>query len=413
LRRTTVIVPAAEANWEVWSCSPGHDCVWQGSAEDPAVASAGKRSVVVALPARSCRTLSFHAPTQDRHLVRKLAYAQLEKRGLAAGSPEQTSFDCHVHPAGEDRSLVSVDVVTPGSAPALDLARARGLFPFPRLFNLPEGKLIVLEEQGRLVLCAGAYGRLVYSQIVSTTRNLNGHAAPAIRIASLSLQQQEVVSEIAGVELWGDFSVGDAQELASQIGLPVVARARPALTAQAVERETSPQLLPMASRAARDQRRRRRLRWAGPAAAAMLILAWGAWHYYKLVSLEKKAAQLETAVSASSGETSQLKADQARVRSAQERWASLRLALEPRLYPAVVLNGLTRCVPSGGVVLVRFESKVSELTATGTARSAMDAYAYFNAVRQDQELGVYGWSMVQPAIAADGTATFQLKGQMR
>ena len=229
-RRTTVIIPAPGLNWEVWSCSAGRDCVWKGSADDPALATGGNGPVVVALPARICRTLSFSAPTQDRQLVRKLAYAQLEKRGLSGGSPEQTPFDCHLHDSGDEGSLVSVDVVTPGSPPAWEVPNARGFVPLPRLFDLPAGKLIILEEQGRLVLCAGAGGRLVHSQIVSATRDLNGHAAPEIRIASLALQQQGVVPEINGVELWGDFSAGDAQELSAQLNLPVHARTRPAPT---------------------------------------------------------------------------------------------------------------------------------------------------------------------------------------
>ena len=53
----------------------------------------------------------------------------------------------------------------------------------------------------------------------------------------------------------------------------------------------------------------------------------------------------------------------------------------------MILDGLTRCIPAGGVVLGRFESKVTELSAAGTARSAMEAYTYFNAVSQDKALG--------------------------
>ena len=160
-------------------------------------------------------------------------------------------------------------------------------------------------------------------------------------------------------------------------------------------------------------RRRHQLRWAAVAALILLGLWWGFAQRAKLAVLERKAAQLEGAVSAASGETGKVRAEQDRVRAAQERWAGLHLALEPRRYPLVVLNGLTRCLPGGAVVLARFECKVAELSATGTARSAMDAYAYFNAVSQDKELGVYSWSMIQPAIAADGTANFELKGQMR
>jgi hypothetical protein len=413
LRRTTVIIPAAEGNWEVWSCTPGQECVWQGSAEDPKSASSGKRRVVVALPARACRTLSFRAPTQDRQLARQLAYAQLEKRGLATGSIEGTAFDCHVQPAGPEKSLVSIDVVTPGAAAPWESMRARGLMAFPRLFQLPAGKLVIIEEQGRLVLCAGANGRLVYSQVISTTRDLNGHAAPEINIASLALEQQGLVPAISGVELWGGFSAADAEMLSAQVGVPVVARPRPAPTAQAVERAASPNLLPEAAREELRHRRRRKLRWIAPVAAAGLVAAWAAREHGKLIALEREAARMEAAVPVTSTAASRLKADQDRVRAAQERWSALRLALDAKRYPLSILNGLTRCIPAGGVVLSRFESKVSEVTVTGTARSASEAYTYFNAVRQDADLGVYSWSMVEPGIAADATATFQIKGQMR
>jgi hypothetical protein len=89
------------------------------------------------------------------------------------------------------------------------------------------------------------------------------------------------------------------------------------------------------------------------------------------------------------------------------------MALEPRRYPVAHLDGLTRCLTSGDVVLTRFESKVSDVSVGGTARTAMDAYNYFNAVSADSALGVYSWSMLQPSIGADGSATFEIKGKMR
>jgi hypothetical protein len=50
------------------------------------------------------------------------------------------------------------------------------------------------------------------------------------------------------------------------------------------------------------------------------------------------------------------------------------MALEPRRYPVAHLDALTRCLSAADVVLVRFESKVSDVSVSGTARSAMDAY---------------------------------------
>ena len=89
------------------------------------------------------------------------------------------------------------------------------------------------------------------------------------------------------------------------------------------------------------------------------------------------------------------------------------MALEPRRYPVATLDALSRCLTASDVVLTRFESKMADATVSGTARSAMDAYNYFNAVNKDPTLGVYAWSMLPPTIAANGSATFEIKGKMR
>jgi hypothetical protein len=414
---TTVILPAPDARWEVWRC--GRGCTWQGTADDPAQASRNGGKVVMALPAKSCRTFSFSAPTEDRELVRKLANAQLERRGLTAGHTEQTPFDCHVIEQSGGKSLVSVDVVTPEAAAGLRTAKASGVLPSARLFSLPPDKLVVMEEQGRLVLCAGRGGRLLHSQIVSATRDLNGHAGPEIRIASLALQQQGMINGVTGVELWGDFSAAEAHDLSEQLSLPVQAKARPAPDNASLRREGSTRLLPASARQAMQRRRLGFLKWA--ALAALLVpVAW--WLYdqkKKLTDIEAEAARIEaalnipTASAVDQADQDRIRAEHDLVKAAQTRWASLRAALESRRYPMAHLDGLTRCLSAAEVVLTRFESKISDVSVSGTARSAMDAYNYFNAVSKDGPLGVYAWSMVQPSIGADGSASFEMKGKMR
>ena len=161
-KRITLILPAAESGWEVWSCLAGGGCLLQGTTDDPAkTGQSGKAEIRVALPARLCRTIAFSAPVQDRNMVRRLAYAQLEKRGLTAGSMENTAFDCQVPDTGGGRAVISVDVVPAETFSRLPGTGLSGVIPFARLFPPPPGKLVILAEQGRctVISCPPRAGR--------------------------------------------------------------------------------------------------------------------------------------------------------------------------------------------------------------------------------------------------------------
>lgn len=418
LKATTVILPAAQSRWEVWHCGNGSGTSCRGAADDPAQGARGQRSVVIGLPARSCRTFAFSAPTEDGPLLRRMAFAHVEKRGLTNAGVDQTPFECRIIEQGGGRSLVSVDVVTPEGAGTLTDVKVRAVIPSARLFSIPANRLVIVEEQGRLVLCAGVGGRVVHTQIVANTRDLLGVVAPEIRIASLALRQQSIISEILGLELWGEFADSEARELSEELGLPVEIKARPLPETPALRREASVQLLPPAVRQALRRRRLLALRWVGVALLLLPLIWWIISERKKLASLEAEAARIESALNIPvdtgvKAEQDRIRAEHELVTAAQARWAALRLALEPRRYPAAHLDGLSRCLTASDVVLTRFESKITEVTVAGTARSAMDAYAYFNAVSKDSALGVYGWSMVQPLIGADGAASFEMKGAMR
>lgn len=408
---TVIALPATLAQWEVWKWSRTGEAEWRGPAPSPEQAAAGNATVVIGLPARACRTFGFVVPTTDPKLFRQLAFAQLERRGLAAGSAEDTAFHCHVHHKAENSSILSVDVVLPEGA-ALSLpARTHGLAPAPRFYPLPAGKIVLLEEQARLVLCAGHGGQLVHSQIISGTTDLDAHVAQEVRIASLALPQQGLVPEITGVEVWGEFPAEEVAALARQLGLPVDARARPAPVLRPDLRRASAALLPPSRRTEARARRRRPLGWLAAGLVVAAIFAAGWRQRARLLALEAEAARLEAQVSTASKDTGRAEGEQSRLKEVQDRWSALRPAVEVRRYPLTQLNALSRCLDSSATVLTRFESKPDAVSVGGTARSAGDAYSFFNAVRAEPDLGLHNWSMPQPYLAADGTATFVITGK--
>ena len=55
----------------------------------------------------------------------------------------------------------------------------------------------------------------------------------------------------------------------------------------------------------------------------------------------------------------------------------------------------------------------AEVAISGTARSAGEAYTLYNSIRTEPELGLLNWSMVQPNLSDNGTASFEITGKPR
>jgi hypothetical protein len=413
LPSTALILPAAKTLWEVWKGTRSGTAEWRGTAESPARATLESGAVVIGLPGRACRTFAFTVPTNDPTLFRQLAFAQLERRGLAASTPEDTSFICHVHETRPGHSVLSVDVVLPEGASLSLPPRTRGMLPAVRLFPLPAGRLVLMEEQGRLVLCAGIDGQLVHSQVISSAGGLDHHAGQELRVTSLALQQQGLMTEVTGVELWGDFPADEVAALTRQAGLPVEMRPRPAPVLRSDQLRASAGLLPASIRNRARARRRRPLGWIA-AAAVLLLGSAAAWQQHsQLVTLEATVVRMENEINAAASQTGRAEGEQSRLRTTQAQWAALRPALEPRRYPLSQLNAIARCLGPTAAVLKRFESKPDIVAISGTARSAGEAYTLYNSIRTEPELALLNWSMVQPSLSDDGTASFEITGKPR
>lgn len=412
--RFTVLLPDAAPRWERWWCPSKTTSTLAGTTEGPALPEKLPGRLILGLPSRACRTFAVRIPSQDAKTARRLAVMQLEKRGLAtAADPDQTPFECHLTPLASGGAVLSVDTVSAASVAEFLPLKPAALIPAARCFPLPERSLVLTWEQEHGVLLAGNGGRLVHAQLLSAPLDRLDQMAAEIRITALTLFQQGLVPEITGLEIHGHFPEADAAMLGAAADLVVSTRPRPAPDPELTARFSSARLLPAQGRAASRGQRLRLLKMAAAVAVAGAVLLWWAGEKRSLSALEKRAAELEGIVSSSAASHSGEQALGDRVRGTQERWQGLRMALDPKRYPMLHLNSITRCLGESGVVLTRFESKGPDLGVTGTAGSAAEAYTFYTAVNTDPELRVYDWSMVEPVIAANGMASFNLKGKMR
>ncbi len=403
-----LILPAPESGWEVWTCAPG-GATKGGLFEDPATAAASVKKAIVALPARWCRTLAFPVPPADAKLARALAFTQLEKRGLTSGTVEQTSFSCQMRPGTKGGHLMVVDVLTPAALTALAAVKSHGVVPAARLFPLPEQRLVILREGGRAVLHAGLGGLPAHVQGLTANSADPAALASEISLTLMTLRQQGLLGTIAGIDWCAPLTESGRQQVEAMVGLPVERKPRPAPVFLSLD----PGLQPAEVRADRQKRRVRLLRGAAIAAVPLAGLYWWQQQHGRLLALESEANRLSEAVTASSGATAEARAGTELMRGTQQRWQALRMALEPKRYPLIHLNHLTRCLGDDSIVLTRFETRGPDVSVSGTAQSAGEAYHYFTTVTADQDLKICAWSMAEPNLTNDGTAKFELKGKMR
>ena len=84
------------------------------------------KQTVIGLPAQECTTLTLTLPTADESLFADMAFAQLEKRGLAPAGYDSTVFAYHIIERQPGESQISVDVLPPDFNEDLCVREATG-----------------------------------------------------------------------------------------------------------------------------------------------------------------------------------------------------------------------------------------------------------------------------------------------
>lgn len=399
LAASTLLLPSPDAAWRLWK--PRASSVGE-EVESPADLRQAASSLVVGLPATACRSLGLLLPMADHELLGQMIETQIERHGLRTAEGTLRPYRWHLLGQSAGMAIISVDVLADPFPEHLTVNHASDYIAALRLLELPPQELVVIEEQGELVIASSHHGRLFRSHVFAPAGASPEEVAQEIQLTRWALESLPGFGAIHGVTLVGRGWEADRISRLADLPARVVDSLPRASQLEAVPTEA---LLPFSVREARRQKisRARLLRFSALGAllyAALIFLGFAYLRY-----LSQRVDTLQEQVSATSGPAAEVKAT-------AEAWRSLAPALEPTRYPMVLLAEITGLMPPSGIVIREFEAKTTDLELRGEARDPQLAYQFLEDLQRHRVLGRYDWSMPQPSVR-EKTASFRAQGKLK
>lgn len=361
------------------------------------------RPLIVGLPATACRTVGLVLPNADTAMLKAMIETQLEKRGITIDKTASPNYVWQALGHSMGQTLISVDVLATPFPNELTVNHAANYTSALRLLSLPPRDLVIVEEQGLLVLAASHQGRLWHSHILGASDMTVSDLAREIQITMLSLESTEGFGALSGLTLVGSRPSSYARELISQTSLKIqtIDHLPPS---HSLDLGSLQRLLPSAAFAAQASRSRKQkiltislFMLAGY--AALFVVGW---FYLQGLENQKKTMQAkieETSIPASE------------IRTTMQRWRTLEPAVESNRYPMVQLSHITNLMPPSGVLIKKFQAKPAEIELSGDARDAQTATQFLEDLKKHPKLNRFTWSMPVPSVK-DKAASFKIQGKL-
>lgn len=402
LSAATLLLPAPDAAWRVWNPRSGASAE---AVESPAETSHLGKPLVIGLPASACRTIGLVLPQADTDLLEQIITTQLERRGFKLESdPEGKNYRWHLLGVLAGQNVVSVDLLSDPFPASLAAEHASDYTAALRLAQLPPGHLIIIEEQGGLVLAASYQGKLFHSHIFAHGPASEDSLALELTLARLALEAELGADSITGVALVGAaFSQGLASRLSAAVDLPVRAVAELAPNTALDTRGWS-KMLPANIRQAQAASVRRGKLTRALVLGGLLYLSLGFLAFAYLHFQGQRAERLSQEAALTSGPA-------AAVRQANQRWKALAPAIEPKRYPLFLLAEINRIMPGSGIVIREFEVTGDVIEIRGEARDAQLAVQFIEDFKKNRVLSRYQWTAPRPELKGT-TATFRAQGKL-
>ena len=381
--------------WELWTFSEGKLPQFVRRLPAP---SEVPGNTIVALPAQQTVTFPAWVATIDREVIPEILHLQLEKRGLLSKNGSGSLMDYRVIETRDNRVLAVATVLQPDFPEELTFERASRFEPSVYTYALPQDRLVIWREKGRLAVAATRGKEPLIAQVLGD-RELSETAATELKCIVLQLQLQGFCSNLLGVHLWGNFSGEEADRVQRILGLRVTYDSVPPPNLPPVRSS----LLPPEVSILHARRRRRSRVWSSVGFVAALYLLGIALFAGYLYWQRHVAADLREQIEKQSPTV-------AAIQKTAERWRKVEEAVNPGFYPVEVLYQVSSLLPPDGMRLTSFEVEKGKVTLRGEASTAPAAFKFAEDIKAKPELQIFNWQMPSPTLRPDGRAEFAIEG---
>lgn len=403
-----IISSEAQRDWGLWHLKPSEVFplhIKESPTPEELLASTNQNKTIFGLPVEHCRTLAFSVPVVEDELIDELIDTQLELKGLNRTSEESGGYRKHIIFREAEKTLVSVDLFNEIPEEFL-VGHASDYLASARLFKYPDHKVVIMPQFGRLVLAVGAHNQLVHCHALSHGLELTDQISHEIGLTILSLEASNVISEIDGIEIWGDFPQEDIIAFSEKTALPVNQKPLPNIS-PSDQIFASPAFVPRIVEKQQNQKDLLKKILLGSLIAFLAYSAGVAFLWHQSYQAKNKLNHLSL-------EESALVPRVDKVNTNIQKWNSFQPILDTKRYPMVVLNELTKLFTPTGNALAEYNQTTLEVHIKGRTKDSKTAHEFLEKIKQTETLDIYNWEMGSgsPRQEADNTAKYQINGRI-
>ncbi len=393
----TIALPAPEKGWILYQ--EGSEISRSSDLRD----LIGHRSdVVIGYPAEKVTTFPVLLPDTEESLHDSMIYSQLEKRGLLTGSEGELLYDYEIVDRGSEGNTFAVSVVSGVSNELID-PYAAGYAPAAALHSVPGNACLLWKEQGRLVLAIYKENEPVHLQVLSGGDRLGATIAGEINLILMGLRGDSCTEDSMPETLVlkvDDSSAEERESFEGALNLRVQVTSASCVSPGRI----SDRLLPAAVTKAR---RKRKAKSRNSVILAVLFIAYAVGLSVMIIKSRNTAAE----ISSLKRQIDIVEPDVARVQQVDQRWRNLEPAFEKSWFPVVQLSRITSALPGSGVVIREYRTSGRNIRLRGQARDVQLANRLLEDLQAMEEFEAYDWSMPNPRVERNNTATFEIEGK--